>query len=129
MKTAICRATTLAAKDQGRSAIQIQIKSQHEKRRPADECITKPGAPELPYFPRSRRKHEGATHINSNKQQGNQHAEAIPRPALQWFIANQAPCPITGHEPHDGPDFEMLGETIKEEMPEWLEAVRRFDSV
>ena len=29
----------------------------------------------------------------------------------------------------DQADFEMLGETIKEGMPEWLEAVRRFDSV
>jgi hypothetical protein len=29
----------------------------------------------------------------------------------------------------DHADFEMLGETIKEGMPEWLEAVSRFDSV
>lgn len=29
----------------------------------------------------------------------------------------------------DQADYVMLGETIKEEMPEWLEAVRRSDSV
>lgn len=29
----------------------------------------------------------------------------------------------------DQADFEMLGETIKKEMPEWLETVRRFEWV